>query len=247
MPPTRNRRSTGRILLACAIVLVGVLCFAFPAVASTVATIFVVIVAVALALLMIALVAGVLLYRRARAEILNSPAPELRSNARFSWPWQSQLDRANSKSNGRQKEEFSIPYGSLSDRFGAALRPEYLQAADDQDNLIAACGHAVYIYVRGPRKDEIRSVHRDLCGEIIQMADSAAPVLPTADLDVLRQLGDRSFKPRRQNWRYLADYLETSPAVFAVGRLLVLVNPRWREAATLYFKMFALLIVLDHD
>jgi hypothetical protein len=238
--PSAHNRPIGRILLLCAAALIIWLWVCRPGVGGVVATVLISVAVAFFAFLVVVVVGAALLYWRAKAEVATRPAPESRPAGRRSASW---LPALYSPVRDRDKNTPAAFWGRLSlllQRFAAAVRPEYVNAAIDEKHYMAACGHVVYIYVRGPRTDEVRSVHRDLDTELNRIADAGGLNDPDCDAQTLRRLGDTSFTPRRRDWQNLADRLETPRIVLAGARLLLLLNPRWREAANVYFKLMFL-------
>jgi hypothetical protein len=230
----------GCILAVCALLIIW-LSLRYSEVGSVVRTVAISIFVTFFVLLAIVLFGAVLLYRRARAEILKGPAPEpQRTHRRLPGVLHSLFDLDSAPHDTRDPAVFWARLVQLAERFGAAVRPEYLQAASDQDRILDAFGHIVYIYVRGPRNDEVRSIHRDLDREINRMADAGGSGYLTTDVNTLRRLGNGSFRPKWRDWRHLGAQLETPSVVLAGARLLLLLNRRWRESATVYYKIMSL-------
>jgi hypothetical protein len=235
-----DRRPIRRILLVCAVMLVVWLSLRWPAVGSVVATVSISILVVLFVFLVIVVLAVAVLYRRARAEVLRFPVPASRSASRR---WAGVLPPLFDFHSGKPDTDDSVAFWGrlmqLAERFGAAVGPEYLQAALDQGRILAACGHLAYIYVQGPRSDEVRSVHRNLDREINRMADAGNLDYTVANVRNLRRLAGGSFSPRWRDWKNLAAQMGVSPVVLSSARLLLL-NRRWREAATVYYKLIVL-------
>ena len=237
----RNRRLMGWILLICAALLILWLCLRYPEVGSVVRTVAISILVAFFVLLVIVFFGTVFLYRRARADVLKGSVPEpRRTHRRLPGVLHSLFDLDSAPHDTRDPAVFWARVVQLAERFRAAVRPDYLQAASDNHRILDALGHIVYIYVRGPRNDEVRSVLRDLDREINRMADAGGSEYLTTDVNRLRRLGDRSFRPKWRDWRHLGAQLETPLVVLAGARLLLLLNRRWRESAIVYYKLMAL-------